>query len=273
MKTSLIITTYNWKEALDLTMRSVARQHTMPDEVLVADDGSRADTAELVQAWAARLPVLVRHVWQEDEGFRLARSRNRAIAAATGEYIVIVDGDMSLHTHFISDHKRAARRGYFIQGARALTTEATGRRMLEKGILDLSFFSPGVRRRRHIVRNRFLSWLVYQHVRTDQKAIRGSNQGYWKNDLIRVNGFDENMVGWGGEDNEIAARLYNIGVKRRQLKFAALATHIYHPSRNPCGDTPNRRILETTMRLGRQRCECGLDQHLPIGASSLPKSR
>src|SRR5687767_9054063 len=104
MKTSLIITTYNWKEALDLTLRSVARQVEMPDEVLVADDGSRPDTGELIRAWAQRLPVPVRHIWQEDLGFRLARSRNRAIAAATGEYIVIVDGDMALHSHFIADH-------------------------------------------------------------------------------------------------------------------------------------------------------------------------
>lgn len=262
MKTSLIITTYNWKEALDLTLRSVARQSQMPDEVLIADDGSRPDTADLVRAWAAKLPVPVFHIWQEDQGFRLARSRNRAIAAASGEYIVIVDGDMSLHTHFIADHKRAARRGYFIQGVRALTTEETGRRMLTQGALDLNLFSSGVQRRRHLIRNRLLSWLVYQHVRTDQKAIRGSNQGYWKEDLLRVNGFDENMVGWGGEDNEIAARLYHIGVKRRNLKFGGLAIHVYHPTRKRTTDNPNRALLQATLEQRRTSCTVGLDQHL-----------
>lgn len=273
MKTSLIVTTYNWKEALDLTLRSVARQSELPDEVLVADDGSRPDTAELVQSWTARLPIPVRHVWQEDEGFRLARSRNRAIAAASGEYIIIVDGDMSLHRHFIADHKRAARRGYFIQGARALTTERASRRMLEEGILDAGFFSPGIQRRRHTIRNRFLSWLVYQHVRTDQKAIRGSNQGYWKDDLIRVNGFDENMLGWGGEDNEIAARLYHIGVKRRQLKFAGLAIHLFHESRKQVDNQHNRALLRATIQERRTRCERGLDQHQSVSVVDEPRRR
>jgi len=270
MKTSLIITTYNWKEALDLTLKSVVRQSEPPDEVLVADDGSKPDTAALVSSWSPRLSAPLVHVWQEDEGFRLARSRNRAIAAATGDYIVIVDGDMALHRHFIADHKRAAQRGFFIQGARALTDAAMGRRMLDNGIIDVGFFSSGVRRRRHTIRNRFLSWLVYQHVRTDQKAIRGSNQGYWRDDLVRVNGFDETMTGWGGEDNEIAARLYHTGIKRRQLKFAALATHIYHASRQPEGDTPNGRILDATVRTRKKRCELGLNQHMITELASRP---
>jgi glycosyltransferase involved in cell wall biosynthesis len=262
MKTSLIVTTYNWKEALDLTLRSVARQVEMPDEVIVADDGSRPDTAELVRAWAERLPMPLLHVWQEDLGFRLSRSRNRAIAAAGGDYIVMVDGDLVLDAHFIADHKRAARRGCFIQGARLLTSAATGRRMLAEGILDLGFFARGIERRRHAIRNRVLSWLVYQVVHTDQKALRGCNQAYWKDDLLRVNGFDERMVGWGREDNEIAARLYNIGVKRRNLKFSGLAIHIHHHTRKRSGDSRNRALLARTIEEGIRWCSTGIDRHL-----------
>src|SRR6202012_390211 len=96
------------------------------------------------------------HLWQPHEGFRLARSRNRAIAAATGEYLMIVDGDMVLHRHFVADHLNAARPGYFIQGVRLLTKADTAHRMLREGSLDLSFFSPGIKRRRHAVRNLML---------------------------------------------------------------------------------------------------------------------
>src|SRR6185312_15866657 len=120
-KTTLIVTTYNWPAALDLTLKSAARQSVMPEEIIVADDGSGQETAHLVDRHAAVSSVPLLHVWQPDDGFRLARSRNRAIAAARGEYIIIVDGDLVLHEHFIADHKLAARRGSFIQGVRLLT--------------------------------------------------------------------------------------------------------------------------------------------------------
>jgi glycosyltransferase involved in cell wall biosynthesis len=259
---SLIVTTYNWKEALDLTFRSLARQTVMPTEIIIADDGSRADTGELVRAWGERMPVPVRHLWQEDLGFRLARSRNRAIAASRGDYLILIDGDLVLHEQFINDHARAARRGYFIQGVRLLTEPSAAARMLHEGTLNLGFLSRGIRRRRHTIRNRALSWLLYQQIHTHQKAIRGSNQAYWRDDLLRVNGFDERMVGWGREDNEIAARCYNIGVRRRNLKFAALAIHLYHEIRHPVGINPNDVILQATIRQHRTRCELGIDQHL-----------
>ena len=103
---SLVITTYNSPDVLDLALLSALAQSEFPCEIIVADDGSTNDTAMLVEAYrvASRIPVV--HVWQEDCGFRAAASRNRAIAAARGSYIVIVDGDMLLHRDFIKDHKR-----------------------------------------------------------------------------------------------------------------------------------------------------------------------
>jgi glycosyltransferase involved in cell wall biosynthesis len=262
MKTSLIITTYNWKEALDLVLKSVARQTEVPDEVIVADDGSTPDTAELVADWSKRLPIPLRHVWQEDIGFRAGRIRNRAIAAAVGDYVVMVDGDMVLNAHFIQDHKRAAQRGFFVQGVRLITGPHATKVMLTRNVMDLGFFAPDIHRRRHTIRNRFLSWLLRLKVHTSQRAIRSCNQAYWKDDLVRVNGFDERMTGWGGEDNEIAARLYNVGVRRRNLKFGGLAIHLHHTSRKPIGENPNHVILQATIDGGKTRCEAGLDRHV-----------
>ena len=116
MLLSLIITTYNWKEALEVSLGSAFKQTILPCEIIVADDGSRSDTGEMVKRVAALSPVPVIHSWQEDKGFRLARSRNRAIAKARGEYIVLVDGDIILENHFIEDHLGFARPGFFIQG-------------------------------------------------------------------------------------------------------------------------------------------------------------
>lgn len=262
MKSSLIITTYNWKEALNLALQSLARQTQMPDEVLIADDGSTPDTAELVADWAKRLPIPVLHLWQEDIGFRVARSRNRAIAAARGDYILLLDGDMILHANYVEDHLRAARRGFFVQGARLLTGPHAAARLLRGETLDLGFFSPDIQRRRHTIRNKLLSALVFARIHANQKAIRSCNQGYWKDDLLRVNGFDEQMLGWGREDNEIAARLYHSGIKRRNLKFAGLTTHIHHQQRKPPGENPNDKYLRATIANKITRCTLGIDQHL-----------
>jgi glycosyltransferase involved in cell wall biosynthesis len=260
LRTTLIVTTYNWPAALDLTLKSVARQALAPDEIIIADDGSGPETARVVERWKGNLSAPVVHLWQPHEGFRLARSRNRAITAAAGDYLIIVDGDMVLHEHFIADHVSAARRGSFIQGVRLLTEAEAGERMLREGCLDVSFFARGIRRRRHAVRNLLLSRLIFWR-RTGQRAIRGCNQAYWKSDLLRVNGFNEACVGWGREDNEIAARLYNVGVQRRNLKFQALAIHLYHPPRQPQGTNPNDAILRQAIERCETWCRLGLDLH------------
>ena len=108
LRSTLVVTTYNWPAALDLTLRSIARQSLAPGEVIVADDGSGPETAQVVDRWRGEIAAPLLHLWQPHEGFRLARSRNRAIAAANGDYLIIVDGDMVLHRHFVTDHLSAA---------------------------------------------------------------------------------------------------------------------------------------------------------------------
>lgn len=270
-RSTLIVTTFNWPAALELTLKSIARQSLAPDEVIVADDGSGSETAQVVERWKGRLGAPLQHLWQAHEGFRLARSRNRAIAAATGDYLIIVDGDMVLHRHFVADHLSAARPGSFIQGVRLLTEADAAERMLRAGSLDLHVFSPGIRRRRHAVRNLALSRLLFWK-RVGQAAIRGCNQAYWKSDLLHVNGFNEAFVGWGREDNEIAARLYNVGVRRRNLKFQALAIHLHHPPRHPQGVNPNDAILHQAIQRRETWCRLGLDRHVAPVFQGRPQS-
>ncbi len=265
LRVTLVITTYNWPEALDLVLLSVARQSLAPAQIIVAVDGSGPETEAVVTRWQERLPTPLLHVWQADEGFRLARSRNRAIAAARGDYVIIVDGDMILHRHFIADHVRAARHGSFIQGVRLLTGPKAAGRMLDGGLLDLGLFAPDIQRRRHTFRSRLLSRLVFRE-HTGQRAIRGCNQAYWKSDLIRVNGFNEAFVGWGREDNEIAARLYNAGISRRNLKFQALAIHLHHTPRHAQVGEHNDEILRATIAAGRAWCAMDLNQHVDPAA-------
>jgi GT2 family glycosyltransferase len=260
---SLVVTTYNWKEALARVLASAALQTRLPDEVIVADDGSRQDTADVIAAAAQDYPVPLRHVWQPDAGFRAARSRNLAIAAARGEYVLLLDGDMVLEGHFVADHARAARRGSFVQGSRVLTGPAFRERMLARAGERPTPFARGVSRRRNAVRWLPLSdaWLAMKR-NAAPRHIKTCNQGWWREDLLRLNGFDERMEGWGREDVELAWRAHHAGIACRQLRFAGLAYHLHHQERHEDGASANDRLLAETRALRLTRCERGLDAHL-----------
>ncbi|HEY4291828.1 glycosyltransferase family 2 protein [Luteibacter sp.] len=271
---SLMISTYNWKEALALVLASVATQRHLPDEVIVTDDGSRPDTAELLRTVAAGFPVPLRHVWQPDDGFRLARSRNRGMAASRGDYLIQVDGDMILHPDFVGDHLRLARRGRFLQGTRIRTTEAETARLLAGGEARFGWFVDAYYRvegdkstyhfgrRHHTMR---LPWLAWIKARSTGHPM-GCNVSFWRDDALRVNGYDERMQGYGSEDLEIDIRLRNAGLRRSQIKFAALALHLEHRSVAPPDpsdpELPNNRLLRASREARLVRSELGLSTHL-----------
>lgn len=275
MNSSLIITTYNWKQALAVVLASVARQRALPDEVIVADDGSCSDTREMLETIAHDFPVPLRHSWQPDEGFRAARSRNRAIAAARGEYIVLLDGDMLLHREFIADHLRAAKPGCFVQGSRVLTSAELSVRLLADRSASVRWFARGVRRRRNALH---LPWLSDLQLRRSERnpaprGIKTCNQGWWRRDLLALNGFDERMHGWGREDDELAARALHAGLRCRQLRFAGLAYHLYHPERHQDGASRNDVLLQETLATRATRAALGIDRHLRELAGGLPDLR
>lgn len=250
-------------------LESVARQSRPADEILIADDGSGAETAQVVARWHQRSKVPLRHVWQEDRGFRAARARNRAIAASRGDYVLLLDGDMLLHPQFIADHARLAEPGFFLQGGRLKATPAESERLLAGG---RPVFAPWARadfdefdgtRRLYAFRQPALArWKARSR---NGGRVMSCNMSFWREDLLRVNGFDERMEGYGAEDRELAARIENAGVRRRALKWAALAVHLWHNSRAPPDvddmDLPNNRLFHATRTQGITRCEHGIDQH------------
>lgn len=270
MRSSLLITTYNWKEALAAVLDSVRRQSQLPDEVIIADDGSRDDTREMLERQAQDFPTALRHVWQEDTGFRAASSRNRGIAASRGDYVIMIDGDMVLHPEFVADHLALAEAGSFLQGGRLQATSEytasllSGKRPVFSPWMDADFTAQHGDERRHAFR---FPWLARRKARSANAGVTvmSCNMSVWRDDLIRVNGFDERMEGYGSEDLEIDLRLRNAGLRRRRLKFAGLAVHLQHTSRAPVDPEdmtmPNNRILEETARLKSTRCEAGVSRY------------
>lgn len=262
---SLIVSTYNWKEALALTLRSIAAQRVLPHEVIVADDGSREDTGAMIREMAKDFPVPLIHVWQEDTGFRLARIRNLGIAASSGDYVVFLDGDVILHPDFVADHLALIRPGIHLQGGRLNASPEESTRLLAGGKPRFSPFMPGKFKRKHALR---LPWLAARKSRKAEGGqVMGCNMGMWRKDLDLVNGFDDNYEGWGREDDDIAWRLKHAGIVRRPLRFAGLAIHLWHNTRWPDGVPPtevlpNDRFFNQTLATKATRCERGLDAHV-----------
>ncbi|ADZ92498.1 glycosyltransferase family 2 protein [Marinomonas mediterranea] len=260
MKVSLIVTTYNWKEALAVTLNSVLSQKVMPFEVIVADDGSREDTKKVVDSFISKFSIPLIHSWQEDTGFRLAASRNKAIAKASGDYLVIVDGDMYLPPRFIESHIINAKKGHFVQGGRVLLGEDVSEKLLENGRRP-TIFSKGIRNRHNMIDSSILS-RIFTKVKNNDRSTRGCNFALWREDAIRVNGYNEDFEGWGREDSEMVVRLLNSNISRLYLKFKAVGYHIYHVENSREQLQVNNDIYMKTLSEKLIFCNNGISQYL-----------
>ncbi len=136
---ALIITTYNQKERLKLVLDSVKNLAFLPNEVLIADDGSKEDTARLIEEYQKDFPCPLKHIWQEDEGFRAAKSRNNAIKASKSEYIILIDGDMILEKDFVKNHLEFAKRKVILQGSRVILNKNESEEILKNNNYSLAF--------------------------------------------------------------------------------------------------------------------------------------
>lgn len=243
---ALVISTFNWPSALELVLESVVRQTKMPDEILVADDGSYDATRQVVEYYqlAHRLPI--KHIWQPDKGFRKSLIINKAIRQTSCEYIIQIDGDMILHRSFIADHLAAARRDCFIQGSRVLLDSSLTKQLIQTGLLPLHPWKQGIRNRINAIHFPLLAFLFGKKTSSNQN-IKACNLAFWRADYVLVNGYNNEFSGWGWEDVEFATRLLQAGCKKKRLKMAGVAYHLHHAS--SCRENLQQneiRFIETT---------------------------
>jgi glycosyltransferase involved in cell wall biosynthesis len=258
----LVVTTYERPDALARVLDAVAAQSRLPDELIVADDGSGPATAAVIGRHASRAPYPVRHEWQAHAGFRAGRIRNAAVSRTRCEYVVLLDGDMVAHPDLLADHLALCRPGFYSQGVRILLDGPVTQRLLDGADELPGPLSPGlgIVRRAYGLRSPALARSV-RRLANAVVAVKACNQGFWRDDLLAVNGFDEAMTGWGSEDKELCARLENAGVHRQTLLFAAVAWHLEHPPASRSRAEANRVHWHETVRLRRKRCVAGIDGH------------
>lgn len=258
LKVSLIITTYNNPTALKKVTDSILTQIRLPDEVIIADDGSDKETAQVINEFSkiASFPLL--HVWHEHMGFRAAKIRNEAMKQSSGDYIILLDGDCVLNQYFISDHVLLSEKRCFIQGKRILvnrTAVAVFKYQHSNSILSLirMTLTGGISNVHHLIRLPGSFNIKNKKL----KGIKSCNMSFFKKDIIAINGFNEDFVGWGNEDSELACRFFNYGLLKKVHPCMAICFHLWHPT-NKTLKNRNKQILLDTLKSKEYFCKNGL---------------
>lgn len=263
MTSAIFISTYNWPKALDKCLESINNQTVLPTEIVICDDGSGQETVDLIARWQAQSKTPIKHIWQEDNGFQLAKIRNKGFAASACEYCIQIDGDIILHENFVKDHLSFARKNAFVSGSRVLLSQEVTALILEnKNPLINRIHKKNKLNEIHQPLLQSLLGNIYKTRGRHKYYVKGCNMAFWRNDLIKVNGYNENFVGWGKEDSEIAIRLINAGVKKRFLKFGGIGYHLHHNLASRELEASNQLMMERTISEKISRAELGLSQYL-----------
>ena len=233
---SVLLATYNWPEALQKCLESLAAQTDTDFEIIIADDGSGSPTKSLIDSVKKNYPIPITHLWQADQGFRKTAILNQAIAHANGEYLIFLDGDCLVQPDFIARHRQLAQKDCLVTGSRILLSEG-----LSKTVLTWSAWSF-TKFRAHLLQYRLNgginkywpivmklgdgTWRRYK--KFVWRRIKGCNMACWATDAKSIGGFDESMTGWGHEDADFVFRLQHSGVVRKSGAWSTEVFHLFH---------------------------------------------
>ena len=252
---SLIVSSYNQNKTISEILSRLDYSDKNIDEVIIADDGSdpslELDTNDITKNRILDLS----HLTHEDKGFRKCKILNEAIKKANFDYIIFLDGDCLPHSKFVKDHCALAERNFFVQGRRCFIQESQVQRLLDKKTtiprLILSRKVNGLLKAIRLPRPKIKR-------NTSMYGLLGCNLAVWREDLLSVNGFDEDYEGWGREDSDLGARLYNLGLQRKVVYGRALVYHLNHPVNKRDNLQENDRKLNETIKSGKVRCKNGI---------------
>lgn len=273
---SVVVSTYESPESLDVVLRALSEQTELPLEVVVADDGSGQRTAAVVEHWRKSIGVPVEHVRQPDEGWRKSRTLNLGALATHGDYLLFLDGDSIPRRRMLEATRRGALVGWFLASKRVHLSRRLTERVLRGGAQPWRW-SVGrwlLRAPRELfttdrevarlglllpIRDRRRPWRPRC---PDFQAVIGAYGfyfGVWRSDFERVDGFDMRFTGWGGEDEDIAARLRRAGLRCGWPGASATMLHLWHPNMRGTMRS-NSPLVHETVAAGRVRAVQGLRQ-------------
>lgn len=231
--TSIIICFHERLSHLKLCLNSLRFSQNDFDEVVISDDGSSAETVKALHELLAEYDFPVRHVWQEKKGFRVAAARNNGIRNAKGDYLIFFDCDFLILPGTVREHLNRAQRKYFVAGNCKYLDENQTATVFQKGIsaellvkLYDSLPEENLRREQRKFNRR--TWLMRLRLISPKKQSLGGHFSIHREDIEYINGYDENFVGWGGEDEDLGIRLVMAGIYCRSAILDAKVLHTWH---------------------------------------------
>lgn len=264
---SVIISTYNSPLWLSKVLWGFAAQTDTDFEIVIADDGSTEDTAQLIKDFQQNSNLTIQHVWHPDNGFQKCVILNKAIVASKGNYLIFTDGDCVPRREFVAVHRAKAKPGYFLSGAYfklpMSCSQAIDKAAIESGdafnidwLIQHGYPVNGKKLR---LTASGLMADVYNALIPTAKTWNGHNASGWKKDILAVNGFDERMQ-YGGEDCEMGDRMKFNGIKVKRIRYTAICVHLDH-ARGYVTDemrAKNKQIRKNTQQQKKRYTEYGI---------------
>lgn len=237
MKISVIVSVYNRFEYALNTLKFLKKQNVQPYEVIFADDGSKGSLKEFLKDELKNCKFKVKHVYQEDLGFRKCKSCNNAVIESEGDYLIFLDQDAIFPETLIEDFLRLSSRETF-SILRVLWSLDEERKELQELIENGAKYSDLVKiinkdekkkLRKHLLRDKYNNLRYRLKLRDRGAGLMGIGFGVYKNSYDKINGYDEDYKGWGGEDADLGLRLYKLGLKSITFTTNPPAIHMCHP--------------------------------------------
>lgn len=232
---SIILTTYNSETWLEKVLWGYTMQSYIDFELIIADDGSTNETKNLIEKFQTKFKNPIIHVWQKDEGFQKTKILNKAIVKASCEYILFSDGDCIPRNDFVATHLRHMKKGSFLSGGYFKLNDFVSNSISEIDIKNQTCFQTkwllenGLKwnfRLIKLTKNKFFAFFM-NWITPTKKTFNGHNTSCFKEDLIAVNGFNEDMK-YGGLDREIGERLFHNNIRSNQIRYSAICLHLNH---------------------------------------------
>ncbi|ETI61516.1 glycosyltransferase family 2 protein [Marinomonas profundimaris] len=235
MKTSIVFTTYNSPAWLEKVLWGFFEQTAKDFEIIIADDGSREETRELIEKMKGETNIPIKHVWQEDDGFQKCRILNKAILASEGEYLIFTDGDCIPRKDFVAQHLKHSEPNTYLSGGyfklpMNISQDITRDDVINQNAFDVDWLiSKGLKKTHKTMKlTASGSWAAFLNkISPARPTWNGHSASCYKEHILAVNGFEETMQ-YGGQDCEFGDRLVNYGLKAKRIRYSAVCVHLDH---------------------------------------------